>query len=125
MAAQMKAFVATILVSALVLSVTSALAGDAPANATLGLKNYAFTSCIAKGLGPGDAANKASAAAREFVEHGDLPLEAYTKATELSGGFLKRDYRNIYGDDLVFIKCLDFYNSDELDLLARKYARRR
>jgi hypothetical protein len=92
-------------------------------NPIMALKNHAFAVCIAKGLGPGEAADKAGAAAREYVEHGTFPIEAYTEAAQLSQTFLARDYKNIYGDDLVFIKCLDFYHSVELDRLARKYSR--
>lgn len=83
------------------------------------LKNHALAACIAKGLGPSEAANKASAAAREYMEHGSLPIETYTKSENLGEEFLKRDYKNIYGDDLVFVKCIEFYNSKELDRLAK------
>lgn len=89
------------------------------------LKNHAFTACIAEGLKAGEAAEYAAAAAREYLEHGSLPIEAHTEATLLGRKFLSKEYKNIYGDNLVFIKCIDFYNSKELELLAKKYAGRK
>ena len=85
------------------------------------LKNHALTACIAEGLKSGDAAEYAAAAAREYLEHGSLPIEAHTEAVLLSRKFLSKEYKNIYGDNLVFIKCIDFYNSKDLDHLANKY----
>ena len=81
--------------------------------------------CIADGLQTGKAAEYAAAAAREYFEHGGLPIEAYTEATLLGRKFLSKEYKNIYGENLVFIKCIDFYNSKELDRLAKKYTRKK
>jgi len=88
------------------------------------LKNHAFAACISEGLKSGEAAEYAAAAAREYLEHGSLPIEAHTEAVLLGRKFLSKEYKNIYGDNLVFIKCIDFYNSKDLAILAKKYAGR-
>lgn len=94
---------------------------DSPAQL---LKNHALATCIADGLKKGEAAELAAAAAREYFEHGKLPIEAYSEATKLGRLFLEKKYENIYGANLVFIKCIDFYNSPELDSLAIKFSRK-
>ena len=95
------------------------------------LKDYALTTCIADGLSmnaesKGDKAiDYAAAAAREYLEHGQFPIEAYTEAASLGRSFLsKQEYKNIYSENLLFIKCVDFYNSAELSKLAKKYSPR-
>ena len=85
------------------------------------LKRHGLTTCIANGLGPSQAAEQAAAAAREYLEHGRLPIEAYTEVVELGQQFIKKDYKNIYGDNLLFIKCIDFYHSPELAKVVKKY----
>jgi len=92
------------------------------------LKNYALTTCVADGLSmsaesKGDKAiDYAAAAAREYLEHGGYPIEAYTEVAKLGRSFLsKPEYKNIYSDNLLFIKCLDFYSSAELNRLVKKY----
>jgi len=86
------------------------------------LKNHAFAACLSDGLAGSDAAKDAAAAAREYFEHGSLPIEAHTEAVHLARKYLAKDYKNIYGDNLVVMKCIDFFNSGELGRLVLKYA---
>ena len=108
----------------LILFAASGPVSAARISPALALKNYALTACIAKGLGSGPASQKAAAAAREYLEHGGLPIEAYTEAVKLSSSFLAKPYSNIKGEDLIFIKCLELYNSDALSNIVRKYSRK-
>lgn len=85
------------------------------------LKNYALSTCIADGDLGGDAAKDAAAAARGYLEFGDLPLEAHTEATLLGRQFLAREYKSSTGEKMVIMKCIDFYNSPELEKLAQRY----
>ena len=88
-------------------------------------KNYALSTCIADGYKAEDVIRDSAAAARGYLELGSLRLEAHTEATSLGREFLKRPYQSISGESLTLMKCIDFYHSKELDLLARKYGHRR
>jgi hypothetical protein len=63
----------------------------------------------------------ASAAARGYLELGGLPIEAHTEATLLGRKFLNREYASMSGEKMILMKCMDFYNSKDLNLIARKY----
>lgn len=107
----------------LAISVVADASGSKPGiDPRLAVKNHALTVCLAKGLGPGPAADKAAAAAREYFEQGSLPIDAYTEAAKLADIALRSDPKNIYGDDLVFIKCLDLYNSKDLEAVVAKFS---
>ncbi len=84
-------------------------------------KNYALSTCISDGYESQEVISDAAAAARGYLELGDLPIEAHTEATLLGREYLKKKYRSKSGVDLVLMKCIDFYHSDELDLLYKKY----
>jgi len=87
-------------------------------------KNYALSTCIADGYSSEETIMDASAAARGYLEFGSLPLEAHTEATLLGRKFLKNTYISISGESLVLMKCIDFFHSKELDMIARKYRRK-
>lgn len=86
------------------------------------LKKYALSTCIADGGLGEDTAKDAAAAARGYLEFGDLPLEAHTEATLLGRQFLGREYKSSSGAKMVIMKCIDFYNSPELEKLALRYS---
>ena len=86
------------------------------------LKNYALSTCLADGYKSEEVVKDAAAAARGYLEFGELPLEAYTEATLLGRKFLSKEYKSMSGEKLILMKCIDFYNSKELDRLAKKYA---
>lgn len=86
------------------------------------LKSYALSTCIADGGLDEETAKDAAAAARGYLEFGDLPLEAHTEATLLGRQFLAREYKSSTGAKMVIMKCIDFYNSPELEKLARRYS---
>lgn len=84
-------------------------------------KNYALSTCIADGFQSDEVVKDAAAAARGYLELGDLPLEAHTQATLLGRKFLSVEYKSMTGEKLTLMKCLDFYHSKDLDRLAKKY----
>lgn len=84
-------------------------------------KNYALSTCIADGFDSKEVVSESAAAARGYLELGDYPLEAHTEATLLGREFLKKDYKSISGTKLTLMKCIDFYHSQELEDLSKKY----
>lgn len=84
-------------------------------------KNYALSSCIADGFKSIETKSDATAAASGYLELGNYPLEAHTEATLLGRKYLKKKYTSITGSNLILMKCIDFYHSKELELIAKKY----
>ncbi len=87
----------------------------------LNFKNYALSTCIADGYKSKEIISDAAAAARGYLEFGELPLEAYTEATLLGRKYLKKTYKSKVGAKLSLMKCLDFYHSKELEALYQKF----
>jgi hypothetical protein len=87
------------------------------------LKNYALSSCIADGHHQSkEVSSDAVASANGYKELGSLDIEAYNEAAILARTFLSKNYMSYSGENLVIMKCIDFFYSKELDRLARKYA---
>lgn len=86
------------------------------------LKNYALSSCIANGYQSREVVNDAVAAANGYKELGSLDIDAYNEVAALSLMFLSKNYMSQSGENLIIMKCIDFFHSQDLDRLARKYA---
>jgi hypothetical protein len=89
------------------------------------LKNYALSACIADGYQSKEVVNDAIAGANGYKELGSLDIEAYNEAAVLGRKFLAREYMSQGGERLILMKCIDFYQSKELDQLSRKHARKK
>ncbi len=85
------------------------------------LKNFALSTCIAQGYKSDDVMKDSSAAASGYLELGSFPVEAYTEAPSLGKKFLAKEYQGKHGEKLILMKCIDLFNSKELEQLARKY----
>jgi hypothetical protein len=85
------------------------------------LKNYALSACIAGGYKSDEVVKDSSAAASGYLELGSLPFDAYTEAALLGRKFLAKKYQSISDEKLTLMKCIDFFHSEELDQLAKKY----
>jgi Type VI secretion system (T6SS), amidase immunity protein len=90
--------------------------------ATQYLKNYALSACLADGYQASEIVNDATAGANGYKELGSLSIDAYNDALVMVSAFLKKEYSSQGGERLTVMKCIDLYNSKELDKLARKYA---
>ena len=90
-------------------------------NSEKNFKNYALSTCLADGYKSKEIISDAAAAARGYLELGDLPLEAHTEATLLGRNFLKKTYKSKSGAKLTLMKCLDFINSHELEAIYKKF----
>jgi hypothetical protein len=90
--------------------------------ATQYLKNYALSACLADGYKATEVVNDATAGANGYKELGSLSIDAYNDALTLVSTYLRKEYASQSGERLTVMKCIDLYNSKELDGLARKYA---
>jgi type VI secretion system (T6SS) amidase immunity protein Tai4 len=88
------------------------------------LKNFALSACIADGYKSDEVVKDSKAAAGGYLELGRLPLEAYEEAASLGRKFLAKEYQGISGEKLTLMKCIDFFQSNELEQLAKKYRKK-
>jgi hypothetical protein len=83
------------------------------------LKNFALSTCVARGFADPTLQREARAAAGAYVEFGNHGPEAYAQAGRLADEFLARPYHAKGGKTaLVVMKCVDLFHSPELDALA-------
>ena len=69
-----------------------------------------------------EVVNDAVAAANGYKEIGSLDIDACNEVAAVIPKFLPKNYMSQSGEKLSVMKCIDFFNSKELDRLARKYA---
>lgn len=80
------------------------------------LKNYGFCNCIIYSNTSKDSlmfTNEGSAAG--YLELGNYTKEAYDLVDSLAKEYSKKNYPSKERRSLIFMKCLDFYNSKELE----------
>ena len=87
------------------------------------LKKWALSRCLAKASGDSPAGDDAAKTAAAYLEMGEAGIEVYEKLDALAGGYLAREYSGSVKSNYNTMKCLDLYDSDELDKLARDSAK--
>ncbi|MGD8592382.1 MAG: T6SS amidase immunity protein Tai4 family protein [Gammaproteobacteria bacterium] len=84
---------------------------------------FTLASCIGKAYE--SDAKKLSAdtnkAANGYMEFGHMDIEAYIEAGELIKTWLSKDYQSKTGGQIDIMKCIDLFDSDDLNRLFRKY----
>lgn len=86
---------------------------------TLVLKKWALSRCLAKASGNSPAGDDAAKTAAAYLEQGKSEIEVYEKIDALVGGYLNREYSGSVKSNYNTMKCLDLYDSDELNQLVR------
>lgn len=83
------------------------------------LRNAAFCNCLYKSFPEKDSifSNEGSGAA--YLELGAHSLDAYLTVMESASLFAKKIYRSKNNRNLAIMKCLDFYNSKQLEELIK------
>lgn len=89
------------------------------------LKNWAFSRCLAAVYADPAVKADANATASAYLESGDQPMAAYEALDTLVGNYAKRKMSGSLSSDFNTMKCIDLYNSSELDALAGKWAGKR
>lgn len=87
------------------------------------IKNWALSRCLAEAYSDQMSKDDANASAAAYLESGKQPIEAYEKVSELAVKYAKLNYGSVSGSKLNTMKCIDLFNSKELDSLAGKLSR--
>ena len=88
------------------------------------LKNFALSVCISHGYQSDEVVKDSSAVAGGYFQRGSLPIEAYEEAEALAKGFLSKEYVGMHAGKFTLIKCIDVFNSKELEWLIQKYIKK-
>lgn len=92
------------------------------------LKNYALLACLGNSINKDnkyeDVDKPLRVAADFYFQNGKLPIEAYTESVILAKKIINSSLKNnkdVHGDSLVVVDCIDFFNSQELEDIYQKY----
>jgi hypothetical protein len=85
------------------------------------LKNWVLSYCFASTLEPGAAKQDALNTAGAYLQAGNQPIEAYEKATEMINTYLAKSYEGVTPGAFNTKKCIDLYQSHELELLVHEH----
>lgn len=95
-----------------------------PANSqAVVLKKWALARCLAKAGGDSPAGDDAAKTAAAYLEMGTAGIEVYEKLEALALRYLQREYSGSVKSSYNTMKCLDLFESEELDELARDAAK--
>jgi hypothetical protein len=89
------------------------------------LKNWALSVCLAQVAKDTTARADANATAAAYLEYGHQPVEAYDQIRTLVDEYAARKYGGSVESEFNTMKCIDLFNSKELDRLAGKLSRAR
>lgn len=86
------------------------------------LKNWALSRCLASVYADPAVKGDANATASAYLEFGHQPMAAYEALDALAGSYARRKLTGSVPSHFNTMKCIDLYNSRELDALAAKWA---
>jgi hypothetical protein len=87
------------------------------------LKNWALSRCLAVVYADPTTKNDANATASAYLEYGKVSIEAYDELSALVNNYAKRSYGGSIKSDYNTMKCIDMFQSKELDRLANKLSK--
>ena len=97
---------------------------DAPQNTqAMLLKKWALSRCLAKAGADSPAGDDAAKTAAAYLERGATGIETYEKLDALADNYLKHEYAGSVKSNYNTMKCLDLYDSEELDKLVNDAAK--
>ena len=87
------------------------------------LKNWALSVCLATVAKDAGDREDADVTASAYMEFGRQRIEAYDELRKLAGRYAARKYAGSVPSEFNTMKCIDLYNSAELDRLAARLAK--
>lgn len=88
------------------------------------LKNWALSRCLAQAYTDKSTKDDANATASAYLEYGKQPIEVYTELDALVGKYSQRHYSGSVDSSFNTMKCIDLFNSKELDDLSGKLSKK-
>jgi Type VI secretion system (T6SS), amidase immunity protein len=85
------------------------------------LKNWVLSRCISKAYSSAETKADAEASAAAYLEFSKLPIEAFNRGDVLVEEFLAKKYGGSVASPYNTLKCIDLFQSKELDALVKKH----
>jgi hypothetical protein len=82
------------------------------------LKNWALSRCLSK-VSSGATADDAAKSAAAYLEMGKVGADVYDRLDALTASYLARTYGGSVNGRYDTMKCIDLYNSRDLDKLVQ------
>jgi len=92
----------------------------APNEQAAALKNWTLCKCLAMAFPDTPGGDDAAKTAAAYLEFGTAPIESYEPLKILAGEYLERTYSGSVPSSYNTRKCIDLYESGELEELARR-----
>lgn len=83
--------------------------------------NYALSICLGSAFENEITKSDFNKSANGFMERGNMPLEAYEELRTLVDIWLQKNYPSKHGGQVNSAKCIDFYVSNDVQLVFGKY----
>jgi hypothetical protein len=83
------------------------------------LKKWALSRCLSHVAGQTTAGDDAARTAAAYLEMGSARIEVYEKLDALAKTFLAQTYTGSMESKYDTMKCIDFFESEELDRMAK------
>jgi hypothetical protein len=87
------------------------------------LKNWALSRCLGQVYADEKTKEDANATAGAYLEFGRQPIESYEALSRLVDEYANRKYAGSIQSDFNTMKCIDLFNSEELEKLVSKLSR--
>jgi hypothetical protein len=87
------------------------------------LRKWTLSRCLARASADSPGGDDAAKTAAAYLERGTSGIDVYEKLEALAGRYLERQYTGSVQSNYNTMKCLDLYDSDELDRLVRNAAK--
>jgi hypothetical protein len=87
------------------------------------LKKWALSRCLSQAAGQTAAGDDAAKTAAAYLEMGSAAIEVYERIDALAKGFLTRTYTGSVKSDYNTKKCIDFFESGDLERVANDATR--
>jgi hypothetical protein len=87
------------------------------------LKNWALSRCLGQVYADEKTKEDANATAGAYLEFGRQPIESYEALSGLIDEYANRKYAGSIQSDFNTMKCIDLFNSEELEKLVSKLSR--
>jgi hypothetical protein len=86
------------------------------------LKNWALSRCLGQVYSDAKAKEDAYATASAYLEFGHQSIEAYDALTTVVNKYATAKFSGSVSSEFNTMKCIDLFNSNELDDLASKFS---
>lgn len=110
-------FVLVLAISAGMSSCAQSASGRPDAQAAI-LKKWTLSRCLSQAAGETPVGDDAAKTAAAYLEMGSARIEVYEKLDGLAKSFLTRPYTGSVESPYNTMKCIDLFESQELDRMA-------